>query len=133
MPPFLGLSSTAWKNLRLACALSRARDKAHARRYFFQALQLNAKDLVALGIVVEIDKLFELEADAKAAGLGAAERLELRPQRAQPIVEALKAKVKSARASALPRSALGKCDYTLGRWGQLRRFLDYVKLTNPII
>jgi Transposase IS66 family len=94
MPPFLGLSSTAWKNLRLACALSRARDKAHARRYFFQALQLNAKDLVALGIVVEIDKLFELEADAKAAGLGAAERLELRPQRAQPIVEALKAKVK---------------------------------------
>jgi transposase len=108
---------------------------AHGRRYFFQALQLNGKDLVALGIVVEIDKLFELEADAKAAGLCAAERLELRRQKAQPIVEALKERVQSARASALPRSALGKaCDYTLGRWGQLRRFLDYgqIELSNNL-
>jgi transposase len=108
---------------------------AHARRYFFQALQLNGKDLVALGIVGEIDKLFKLEADAKAAGLDAAERLELRRQKAQPIVEALKARVESARASALPRSALGKaCDYTLGRWSQLRRFLDYgqIKLSNNL-
>jgi hypothetical protein len=108
---------------------------AHARRYFFQALQLNGKDLVALGIVVEIDKLFELEADAKAAGLSAAERLELRRQKAKPIVEALKARVESARASALPRSALGKaCDYALGRWGQLRHFLDYgqIELSNNL-
>jgi hypothetical protein len=41
---------------------------AHARRYFFQAVQLNRRDLLALGIVAEIDKLFELEAEAKAAG-----------------------------------------------------------------
>ena len=76
--------------------------------------------------MVEIDKLFELEADAKAADLGAAERLELRRQKAEPIVEALKTRIESARASALPRTALGKaCDYALGRWGQLRRFLDY--------
>ena len=47
---------------------------AHARRYFFQAVQLNRRDLLALGIVAEIDKLFELEAEAKAAGVGAAER-----------------------------------------------------------
>jgi hypothetical protein len=108
---------------------------AHARRYFFQALQLNGKDLVGLGIAGEIDKLFKLEADAKAAGLDAAERLELRRQKAQPIVEALKARVESARASALPRSALGKaCDYTLGRWGQLRRFRDYgqIELSNNL-
>jgi hypothetical protein len=71
-------------------------------------VQLNGKDLVALGIVVEIDKLFELEAEAKAGGLGAAERLELRGQKAEPIVEALKDRVASARASALPRGALGK-------------------------
>lgn len=31
-----------------------------------------------MGIVAEIDKLFELEAEAKAAGLGTRERLELR-------------------------------------------------------
>jgi transposase len=108
---------------------------AHARRYFFQAVQLNGKDLVALGIVVEIDKLFELEAEAKAGGLGAAERLELRGQKAEPIVEALKDRVASARASALPRGALGKaCDYAMGRWGQLRRFLDYgqIELSNNL-
>jgi hypothetical protein len=33
------------------------------------------------------------------------------------------------RASTLPRSARGKaCDYALGRWDQLRRFLDYGQL-----
>jgi transposase len=102
---------------------------AHARRYFFEAVQLNRKDLLALGIVVEIDKLFEIEADAKAAGLGAGERLELRRQTAEPIAEGLKQRIESARASALPRSALGKaCDYALGRWGQLRRFLDHGQL-----
>jgi transposase len=63
---------------------------AHARRYFFQAVQLNRRDLLALGIVAEIDKLFELEAEAKAAGLGAAERLGLRRKKAEPIVEGLK-------------------------------------------
>ena len=90
---------------------------AHARRYFFQAIQLNRKDLLALGIVAEIGKLFELEADAKAAGLGAAERLGLRGEEAEPIVEGLKERIESARASTLPRSALGKaCDYALGRW-----------------
>lgn len=108
---------------------------AHARRYFFQALQLGGKDLVAVGIVAQIDKLFELEAGAKAGGLGAAERLELRGQKAQPIVEGLKSRIELARASALPRSALGKaCDYALGRWGQLRRFLDYgqIELSNNL-
>ena len=54
--------------------------------------------------------------DAKAAGLDATQRLELRRQKAQPIVDALKGRVESARESTLPRSALGKaCDYTLGR------------------
>ena len=85
--------------------------------------------MLALGIVAEIDKVFELEALAKAAGLGAAERLKLRREKAEPIVEGLKERMESARASTLPRSALGKaCDYALGRWGQLRRFLDYGQL-----
>ena len=102
---------------------------AHVRRYFFQAVQLNRRDLLALGIVAEIDKLFELEAEAKAAGLGAADRLGLRREKAEPIVEGLKEGIESARVSTLPRSALGKaCDYALGRWGQLRRFLDYGQL-----
>ena len=85
--------------------------------------------------MAEIDKLFELEADAEALGLNRAERLELRRQKAEPIVDALKGRVESARASALPGSALGKaCGYALGRWGQLRRFLDYgqIELSNNL-
>ena len=59
----------------------------------------------------------------------AAERLGLRREKAEPIVDGLKEGIESARASALPRSALGKaCDYAWGRWGQLRRFLDYGQL-----
>ena len=61
--------------------------------------------------------------------MGAAERLGLRGEEAEPIVEGLKERIESARASTLPRSALGKaCGYALGRWGQLRRFLDYGQL-----
>jgi transposase len=109
---------------------------AHARRYFFQAVQLNAKDLVALGIVVEVDKLFEIEAEAKTAALGPTERLKLRREKAEPILKALKTRIESARAAALPRSALGKaCDYAMGRWGHLKRFLDYgqLELSNNLV
>jgi transposase len=88
---------------------------AHARRYFFQAVQLNGKDLVTLGIVVEIDKLFEIEADAKSAGLGAGERLELRREKAEPIIKDLKQRIESARAATLPRSAWAKLAIT--PWG----------------
>ena len=77
--------------------------RAHVRRYFLQAVQLNRRDLLAVGIVAEIDKLFELEAEAKAAGLGAAERLGLRREKAEPIVEGLKEGIESARVSTLPR------------------------------
>jgi hypothetical protein len=52
-----------------------------------QAVQVNSKDLVALRIVAEIDKLFELDAEAKAAGLGAGERLELRMEKAEPTLK----------------------------------------------
>ena len=58
-----------------------------------------------------------------------AERLGLRREKAEPIIEGLKERIESARASTLPRSALGKgCNYALGRWDQLRRFLDYGQL-----
>jgi transposase len=34
---------------------------AHARRYFFLAVQLNRRELLAVGIVAEIDQLFGLD------------------------------------------------------------------------
>jgi hypothetical protein len=41
--------------------------------FFSLSLQLNGKDPVALGIIVEIDKLFELDVDGTARDLGVAE------------------------------------------------------------
>jgi hypothetical protein len=55
--------------------------------------------------MAEIDKLFGLEAEAKAAGLGAAERLGLRREKAESIVAGLKEGIESARASTPPSSA----------------------------
>jgi hypothetical protein len=34
---------------------------AHARRKFFQAVELNPKDQQAIGIVAQMDKLFEID------------------------------------------------------------------------
>ena len=56
--------------------------------------------------MVEIDKLFEMEADSKTAGLSVGERLELRREKAEPIVKSLKQQIESARAAALPRDAV---------------------------
>ncbi|MBV9488693.1 MAG: IS66 family transposase [Verrucomicrobia bacterium] len=102
---------------------------AHVRRYFYEAVQLNAQDVTAIGIVVEINKLFEIEAELKALGLAGDQRLEWRQERSAPIVDGLESRIKAAAQAALPRSALGKaCKYALGRWIALSRFLIYGQL-----
>jgi hypothetical protein len=52
-----------------------------------------------------VDVQSGLEAEAKAAGLGAAERLGLRREKAESIVAGLKEGIESARASTPPSSA----------------------------
>ena len=42
---------------------------AHARRKFFQALELNPKDQSAIGIVAQIDELFKVDRRAREQGL----------------------------------------------------------------
>ena len=102
---------------------------AHVRRYFYEAVQLNGQDVVAIGIVVEINKLFEIEAELQAGGLDAPQRLAVRQERSAPMVDGLKTRIEAAAQAALPRSALGKaCKYALGRWTALSRFLIYGQL-----
>src|SRR5437868_4597208 len=56
---YAGYGQVGAKGLVHACCW------AHVRRYFYEAVQLNGQDVVAIGIVVEINKLFKIEAELK--------------------------------------------------------------------
>lgn len=94
---------------------------AHARRGFYKALEVSGnKDVTAFDIVRRIGELYRIEAEARAAKLDAAARLEMRHSRSVPLLEALKTVIVNARAGCLPQSQLGKaCDYALGQWTRL--------------
>lgn len=99
---------------------------AHARRYFFQAVEAHPQDRAAIALVATIDELFALDAQARQQGLSLLERDQLRQQKARPLLEAIAKQIATAKAQCLPQSALAKaCNYTLTQWGRLSQFLDY--------
>jgi transposase len=99
---------------------------AHARRYFFQAVEAHPDDRVAIALVATIDELFAIDAQARERNLTVTERDRLRQQRARPILESIKSQIEAARSQTLPKSALAKaCNYTLTLWNRLTRFLDH--------
>src|SRR5215469_14860304 len=102
---------------------------AHCRRGFSNVAKLNPGDPVATPIVEKINALFAMDAVAGEQGLNIEARQALRREKAPAVLDRTKAAVESARASALPGSTLGKaCEYVLGRWPKLIRFLDYPEL-----
>jgi hypothetical protein len=102
---------------------------AHCRRGFTNVAKLNPGDPVATPIVEKINALFAIDAAAREQGLNIEARHALRREQAPAVLEAIKAAVEAARASALPGSTLGKaCEYALGQWPKLIRFLDYPEL-----
>ena len=108
---------------------------AHARRGFYEAHKLSPGETVSRGIVVLIDELFGIDAEARAQGLDAAGRDVLRQERSRPLLAKIGTAVEAARRSALPSSKLGKAiRYTLGLWPKLERFLDHpvLELSNNL-
>jgi hypothetical protein len=102
---------------------------AHARRGFVDAVKLNPKDAVAVGLVARIDELFAIDAEAREQGFDLAARQELRRERAGPLLDVLRKQIEAARTGALPSSALGKAaNYTLALWRRLTHFLEYPEL-----
>jgi hypothetical protein len=90
---------------------------------------LNPGDPVATPIVEKINALFAIDAVAGEQGLNIEARQALRREKAPAVLDTIKLAVESARASALPGSTLGKaCEYALGQWPKLIRFLDYPEL-----
>ena len=99
---------------------------AHARRYFFQAVEAHPDDRAAIRLVATIDELFAIDAQAREQNLDMTERDRLRQQMARPILESIKRQMETAKGQTLPKSALAKaCNYTLSLWNRLTRFLDH--------
>ena len=101
----------------------------HARRGFCDVVKLNPGDPVALPIVEKINELFAIDATVREQGLSLETRHVLRQQQAPGVLNAIRAMIETARAGALPGGALGKaCQYTLGLWPKLTRFLEHPEL-----
>ena len=97
---------------------------AHARRKFDNARKAAPKEVPcrdSQDILDQIAVLYQIEQEARIAGLDAAARLHHRNQRGLPVkLDALKQSILSIRSRVLPASQLGKaCDYTLGQWEKL--------------
>jgi transposase len=102
---------------------------AHARRYFFQAVEAHPQDRAAIGLVATIDDLFALDAQAREQGLSLLERDQLRQQKGRLLLESIAKQIAAAKTQCLPQSALAKaCNYTLTQWGRLSQFL-----THPVL
>ena len=102
---------------------------SHARRQFFEAVQLNPRDTAATPIVAQIDELFAVDAEARRKRLTTAARHIRRQETARPLLDDIRSKIEVAQLAALPSSALGKaCHYALGLWKRLTRFLEYPEL-----
>ena len=102
---------------------------AHARRQFFEAVQLNPRDPFATPIVAQMDELFAVDAEARRKTLTTAARHIRRQETARPLLDDIRSKIEAAQSAALPSSALSKaCQYALALWKKLTRFLEYPEL-----
>ena len=102
---------------------------SHARRQFFEAVQLNPRDPFATPIVAQMDELFAVDADARRRALSIAARHAQRQGTARPLLDDIRSRIHAAQSVALPSSALSKaCQYALTLWKKLTRFLEYPEL-----
>ena len=102
---------------------------SHARRKFVDTVKLNPRDEAAKSIVLLIDQLFGIDAQAREQNLDLAARHALRLEHSQPLLEVIKKEVEASALAVLPASALGKAaHYTLTNWRKLTCFLDHPEL-----
>ena len=98
-------------------------------------MELNPGDQRAIGIVAQIDRLCEIEAQARQEALGPEDRQALRLEKSRPLLDTIKFQIEATRSGALPKSMLAKaCNYTLTLWRRLTRFLEYpvLELSNNL-
>ena len=108
-----------------ANAITHAGCWAHARRKFVEAQKLQPKGKTGKAdwALNQIAKLYRVE--RQGAALSAEQRLSLRAEHSQPLVEALWQWLEKSLPHVPPKGALGKAlHYLHGQWPRLTRFLE---------
>jgi transposase len=108
---------------------------AHARRKFVDAVKVNPKDAAAVAMVLRMDALFAIDAEARKQGLNGEQRLALRREHAPSWITEIRGACLSMSREVLPKSVAGQAAaYTLNMWAKLTRCLDYaeVELSNNL-
>jgi transposase len=96
---------------------------AHIRRDIFEARD-DAPLAVDL-VLAAIQKLYRIEAHAKAKGMSLQARLELRQREAQPIFLEVGQLIVTMRKDVVPKSPLGKAlSYAENQWPAMARYLE---------
>jgi len=96
---------------------------AHIRREIFEA-RADAPTAVDL-VLAAIQKLYRIEARAKADGLSLAARLELRQREAKPIFMEVGQLIATMGRDVLPKSPLGRAlNYAENQWPAMARYLE---------
>lgn len=108
---------------------------AHARRKFVDAVKVNPKDAGAVAMVLRMDALFAIDAEARKQGMNCDERLALRREHAPSWIEEIRDACLSMSRDVLPKSVAGQAaSYTLNMWAKLTRCLEFaeVELSNNL-
>lgn len=100
---------------------------AHIRRKFEHALE-NDKQR-ATYVLTAMQELYAIEQKAREEDYSHEQRLALRTQQAQPIMDQLKAWLLENRDQVLPKSSIGQAiNYACNRWKYMERYLEDGKL-----
>lgn len=95
---------------------------AHARRYFEKALDYNKAN--ASHLMLQIQKLYQIERKATSQNLSIQERHTLRLEESHPVLNEIGSYIAIQSKLELPKSPLGKAyDYCLKRWDSLMAYL----------
>jgi transposase len=95
----------------------------HARRKFYEAR--TSDPVRAHQVLAWISQLYDVERDAKKAGLDDVARQDLRDRRARPILEAIGCWLEAERLRVLPKSPISEAiTYASNQWTALNRYLE---------
>jgi transposase len=109
----------------------------HARRYVLKAVKAGHKEAIAL--LVEIEKLYAIEAEARKLGLTTQERGALRQAKAKPVLEGLKSEFFKLQQRNEPLMGRLKeaVTYVCNRWDHLALYAEpgygYVEIDQTAI
>ena len=114
---------TAYNNLENQANITQLACMAHARRKFEHALDNNPE--LAGWAMASIQKLYDIERQAREASLSPDAIKQLRQEQAKPILDEMGRWLKEQINLTLPKSAIGGAiAYTLTLWPRLIRYIE---------